>query len=375
MSAALPEHTRLILDGTKIGWHLERVRAWERGERIAPITIDMALTRACNYACNYCYATLQENDRKVITEPVIDRFLEDCAEIGVKGISLVSDGESTVSPVFEHTVVRGGELGLSMACGTNGYLLTPAMLERILPHMTYLRINISAGERDRYAEIMGVKHAYYDRVLQNIRDAVRIKRERGLRVTIGLQMVLMPQFGDQVLPLARLGRELGVDYCIFKHCSDNEDGDLKVEYDGYAALHDTLREAEAMSTDSYQVSVKWSKIIAGQQRSYQRCYGPPFILQLSGSGLVAPCGMLFNERYKKFHIGNICDTPFREIWASDAYWEVMNYLASPAFNAQTMCGTLCLQHKVNEALDAWRRGEGTLEPAAGATPPDHINFI
>lgn len=374
MSAALPEHTRLILDGTKIAWHLERVQAWERGERIAPITIDMALTRACNFACTYCYATLQENDRKTVNEAVIDRFLEDCAEIGVKGISLVSDGESSVSPVFEHTIVRGGELGLSMACGTNGFLLVPEMLERILPHMTYLRINISAGEKDRYAEIMGVKPSFYDRVLDNIRHMVRIKRERGLSVTIGLQMVLMPQFGDQVLPLARLGRELGVDYCIFKHCSDNEDGDLQVEYDGYAALYDTLREAEAMSTDSYQVSVKWSKIEAGAERGYQRCYGPPFIIQLSGSGLVAPCGMLFNERYKKFHIGNICDTSFKELWQGDAYWEVMNYLASPEFNAQTMCGTLCLQHKVNEALDAYRRGEIDLA-VPDAQPPQHINFI
>lgn len=364
----------LILDGTKISWHLDRVEAWERGERIAPITIDMALTRACNYACTYCYATLQENDRKVITKEVIYDFLEDCAEIGVKGISLVSDGESSVSPVFADTIVRGSELGLSMATGTNGFLLTPDIAERILPHMTYLRINISAGERDRYAEIMGVKPSYYDRVLENIRHMVRIKRERGLAVTLGLQMVLMPQFGDQVLPLARLGKELGVDYCIFKHCSDNEDGDLQVDYGSYAKLFEILRQAEAMSDDDYQVSVKWSKIISGEKRSYQRCYGPPFIIQLSGSGLVAPCGMLFNERYKKFHIGNICDTRFKDIWQSDAYWEVMNYLASPDFNAQTMCGTLCLQHKVNEALDAYRRGQVTLNAAAGE-PPAHINFI
>ena len=47
--SGLAEHTRLILDGTKIAWHLDRVAQWERGERIAPITIDMALTRACNY--------------------------------------------------------------------------------------------------------------------------------------------------------------------------------------------------------------------------------------------------------------------------------------------------------------------------------------
>src|SRR5215813_12562600 len=88
---------KLILDGTKIGWHLDRVQAWERGERIAPITIDMALTRACNYACHFCYAMLQENDRQTITKEVINDFLEDCAELDVRGISLVSDGESTIS--------------------------------------------------------------------------------------------------------------------------------------------------------------------------------------------------------------------------------------------------------------------------------------
>jgi len=46
--------------------------------------------------------------------------------------------------------------------------------------------------------------------------------------------------------------------------------------------------------------------------------------------------MLFNERYKKFHIGNICETGFKEMWSGDRYWEVMNYLAGPSFNAQKM---------------------------------------
>jgi MoaA/NifB/PqqE/SkfB family radical SAM enzyme len=370
----LVEHTDLILDGTKIGWHLDRVQAWERGERIAPITIDMALTRACNFACGYCYAMLQENDRKVVNQKIIYDFLEDCAEIGVKGISLVSDGESTISPVFVDTVRRGAELGISMACGTNGFVLTKPKLEEILPHMTYLRINISAGERKRYAEIMGVKEAWFDRVCQNIRDMVEIKRRDKLPVTIGLQMVLMPEFHDQIMPLARLGKELRPDYLVIKHCSDNEDGDLGVNYAAYEKLYGTLREAEALSDDEYKVVVKWSKIEAKNQRSYQRCYGAPFMIQMSGSGLVAPCGMLFNERYKKFHIGNICEQRFKDIWASDRYWEVMNYLASPEFNAQKMCGSLCLQHKVNETLDAHRKGMITLRDPPGALP-QHINFI
>ena len=374
MNIAIDDHVeRLILDGTKIGWHTDRVRDWMDGKRIAPVTIDMALTRSCNYGCHYCYAMLQENDRSTINKEVITAFLDDCAEIGVKGISLVSDGESTISPVFMHTCKHGHEKGLSMACGTNGFVLTKSKSEELLKHLTYLRINISAGEKKRYAEIMGVKEEWFDRIVQNIKDMVAVKKRDKLTCTIGLQMVLMPEYADQILPLAHLGRDLGVDYLVIKHCSDNEDGDLGVNYSGYSSLYDLLREAESLSTDTYQCTVKWSKIEAAGTRSYQRCYGAPFLLQISGSGLVAPCGMLFNEKYKKFHIGNICEERFKDIWASDRYWEVMNYLASPEFNAQKMCGSLCLQHKVNETLDKVVKGEAELLPSSGDI--QHVNFI
>lgn len=375
MSSIASEHTeRLILDGTKMGWHQSRLKAWERGERIAPITIDMSLTRSCNYGCEFCYAMLQENARSTITREVIFDFLEDASEIGVRGISLVSDGESSVSPVFADTIIRGSELGLSMATGTNALLLTRSKLEKLLPHLTYLRVNISAGEANRYAEIMGAKEVWFDRVVQNIRDMMAIKKRDNLPVTIGMQMVLKPEYEDQIIPLAKLGRELRPDYLIIKHCSDDEFGSLGVNYPEYDRLTDTLKEAESYSDGDYQVTVKWSKINAKSERSYQRCYGPPFIIQLSGSGLVAPCGQLFNDRYKKFHIGNITEQRFKDMWAGDRYWEVMNYLASPDFNAQTMCGVLCLQHKVNEYLDSYVKGYHDA-PAAEGQRPLHIDFV
>jgi MoaA/NifB/PqqE/SkfB family radical SAM enzyme len=374
VSPAIEQTERLILDGTKIGWHQDRIEAWERGERIAPITIDMALTRACNYACGFCYAMLQENDRERITTDVMYRFLDDCAEMGVRGISLVSDGESTLSPAFVATVKRGSELGISMASGTNAFVFNRRKLEEILPYLTYLRVNFSAGTRDRYAQIMGTKPEAFDRVVQNIRDMVDIKRRDSLAVTIGMQMVLMPQDADQILPFAQLGKELRPDYAIIKHCSDDEHGNLGVDYSAYSQLHDLLREAEALSDPDYDVVVKWSKIEAEGKRSYQRCYGAPFLLQISGSGLVAPCGMLFNEEYNKFHIGNIVEQSFKQMWESDRYWEVMNYLASPKFNAQKMCGTLCLQHKVNEFLDEHKKGRRELKVLDGPLP-QHVNFV
>ena len=65
------KHGKLILDSHKLSYHYDRVEAWENGERIAPITIDMALTRACNYSCGFCYAMFQENNRAVINKKVI----------------------------------------------------------------------------------------------------------------------------------------------------------------------------------------------------------------------------------------------------------------------------------------------------------------
>ena len=373
---SLKEHADLILDATKIAWHTDRVEAWKRGERIAPITIDMALTRACNYSCGFCYAMLQENDRKIINQKVIFDFLEDCAEIGVKGISFVSDGESTISPVFVDACKKGYELGLSMAVGTNAFVLTKKRAEEVLPYLTYLRVNFSAGEKKRYSEIMGVKESAYDRVCQNIKDMVEIKKEKNLPVTIGMQMVLTPDDADQIIPLAKLGKELRPDYLVIKHCTDNEDGSLGIDYEKYEDLYPILEKAESYSDESYKVIIKWSKIKdeGNKGRSYQRCYGAPFMIQLSGSGLVAPCGGFFNDKYKKFHIGNICDQRFKDIWKSDKYWEVMNYLSSPNFNAQKMCASLCLQHNVNESLDKMMKGQSQIE-IPDDPQPQHIDFV
>jgi MoaA/NifB/PqqE/SkfB family radical SAM enzyme len=372
----LPGETndRIILDGHKLQWHRERVEAWLRGERIAPITIDCSLTRKCTYRCVYCYGRLQANDERRMTRDVIFRFLDDAAEIGVRGISFVSDGESTCSPHLCDAILRGKLNGLDMALGTNGYLLKDERLEEILPALTYLRFNISAADPGRYARIHGCTEACYEKVIRTIRKSVQIKRKDSLDVTIGLQMVLLPDFADQVIPLAKLGKEMGVDYLVIKHCSDDEQSSLGVDYSQYFDLVDILKEAETYSEGEYLVRAKWSKILSGGKRVYSRCYGPPFIMQLSGSGLVAPCGMLFNERYRNYHIGNIADTSFRELWKGERYWEVLGLIASGKFDAGTMCGSLCLQHKVNEYLWELKVGKGTLDARPDKLPL-HVNFI
>ena len=141
----------------------------------------------------------------------------------------------------------------------------------------------------------GPEHTHvFERAMSNIKFAVELKKKQNLNVTLGIQMVLMPEFKDEILPFAKLAIDLGVDYGVIKHCSDDEMGNLGVDYSKYDQTYDLLEEAEKLSTENTKIIVKWEKIKNGGKPSYNRFYGPQFLLQISGSGLVAPSGMFFN---------------------------------------------------------------------------------
>jgi MoaA/NifB/PqqE/SkfB family radical SAM enzyme len=368
----------LILDSHKLGYHYDRIQKWECGERIAPVSVDMALTRACGAMCSFCYAMVQEpQERTNIKEKEALNLLDDFAEIGVKGVSLISDGESTLSKSYIPFIQHASKIGIDVGNATNGWEWQPDKIEQVLPYLSWVRFTVAAGTPEGYSKIMfkGPDHTeVFDKAMSNIKYAVELKRKKKLKVTLGIQMVLMPEFKNEILPFAKLAVDLGVDYGVIKHCSDDEFGTLGVKYSEYEKLYDDLKIAEELSNDDTKIIIKWDKIKNKGKPSYNRFFGPQFLLQISGSGLVAPSGMFFNARYSKFHIGNFCDERFIDIFKSDRYWNVMQYLASKYFDAQTMMGTLPIQHYVSEALDNHAKNICKIKKESGKKPL-HVNFL
>ena len=368
----------LILDSHKLSYHMDRVSAWEDGERIAPVSVDMALTRACGAMCSFCYAMVQEpQERMPIKEKHSLDLLDDFAEIGVKGVSLISDGESTLSKAYVPFIKHASNIGIDVGNATNGWEWEPEKIDQVLPHLTWVRFTVAAGKPESYAKIMFKSSEHtpvYDRAMRHIKYAVDLKKKLNLKVTLGIQMVLLPEFKEEILPFAKLATDLGVDYGVIKHCSDDEFGTLGVDYSKYEDMFSLLKEAENMSNNNTKIIVKWSKIKDKGLPSYNRFYGPQFLLQISGSGLVAPSGMFFNARYSKLHIGNFVDERFKDIFKSDRYLRIMNYLSSPYFDAQTMMDTLPIQHYVSVALDNHVKNIARIKPSNGKKPL-HVNFL
>ncbi len=348
------------MNGHKLHWHLDRIHAWQKGERIAPLYIDMGITMSCNINCKYCYYAVPENQgaERIPIDP-LTRFLKDAAEIGVRAVGFLGDGEPTLHPEVYEAVTAGKQAGLDMAIATNGVLLKPERMAEFLEALTWVRFTLSVAESERYHQVMGGREKTFEKVIRNIRHAVETKRRLGLATTIGIQMVLIEECLDQVVPLARLGQELGVDYVVVKQCSEKEDIAQDSRIAVYEDHEEIYREAEAFATDGYNVIVKRLKM-GKTGRSYNCCFGTNFLPQITGRGDVYCCGNFFGN--EKFYIGSIVEQSFKDIVYGERYREVMELVQS-SVNVHRQCGIGCRQNEINEFL--WDL----------KNPPAHVNFV
>lgn len=358
---------KYLMDGHKLLWHADRVATWQKGERIAPIHIDAGLSKGCNIRCEYCFGALQRN---IFTkgkniyfprEPLLN-YMRDAGRAGVRSVAFIGESEPLLNPHVYEAIAAGRQAGMDMALGTNGLLLdTGKAGQEALELLSWFRFNISAATPESYHRVHSSKD--FATAIHNIKFCVAEKRRRGLSLAIGLQMVLIPSNVDQVVPLAKLGRELGVDYFVVKHCSDNQESDLGIfeKLGDYASFESMLKDAEAQSHDDYNVVVKWQKITNLGQRNYDRCLGYPFLLASSGDGRVYPCGMFFDKDEEDFRIGDLTQQSFIEILESDRYQEVLERVT--ALDVHTQCYSNCRAHMINEYV--WKI----------KNPPPHVNFV
>lgn len=354
------------LDGHKLHLHPERVAEWKQGERIAPIYIDMGITQTCNIACKFCYYMVPENrTQHIIPTRQLIQFLKESAEIGVKAIGFLGDGEPTLHPGVYDAVEKGSEFGLDMAIATNGVSLQSDRLVSFLESLTWIRFTLAVAEPSAYKRVMGGNEKTFVKVINNIKKCVEIKKKRNLNVTIGMQMVLIDDCVNQIVPQAALGQELGVDYFVVKQTSESgstvkESVQHGLVPQSYSIHEELFKQAESYSTDTYKVIVKRKKMEV-TQRSYDTCYGCEFLPQITGRGDVFPCGNHFER--PDLLIGNICTESFKDLVFGQKYADVMRKVREE-INVHSECGIGCRQNEINEYLFD-----------LVASRPAHVNFI
>lgn len=358
---------KFIMDGHKLYWHLDKVNDWLNGKRIAPLHIDVGLSKGCNIRCQYCFGVLQGNFYKKGSElyfppDALLRYVREAGEIGVCSMAFIGEGEPLLNPAVYDAIIEGKKAGVDIAMATNGILFdTSRKGEEALEYLSWIRFNISAASDEAYRKIHASNN--FALAIEKIKFCVGVKKSKGLALTVGLQMVLTPSNVNQVLPLARLGKELGVDYLVIKQCSDTVENAIGIyerlkEYDNFSEI---LNEAEKLSGEGYNVIVKWNKVTNKGKRSYDSCLGAPFLLYSSGDGKLYPCGIMFDNKEERFCMGDLVKQCFKEIVESDRYWNVVEEVKK--LEVHNVCYSNCRSHYINGFL--WKLKH----------PPEHVNFI
>lgn len=350
-----------LLDSNKLLWHMDRVhKHFVRGKRIAPILIDMGLTKFCNVRCEFCYGIFQKMTGELIPAKPLIRLFHDAPKVGIKAIAMVGDGEPTLNPAYIEAIKVGAEGKLDMSIATNGVMMDEEDLTAILPRLVWLRFNLSAVD-DGYALVHG--RDYWEIVKKNILNAVAIKRRLHLPVTIGLQMVMTPTALKYVIREAQFAVSAGVDYFVIKQFSDPKCEAMK-GVDSEAAnaqeVQEILKNAVALSTEKTAIIAKFKAMEYGLHRPYDHCLDVPLYFQISGNGKCYPCGYLFGD--ERYCYGDITTQSIGEILHSDRYWEVVKVLQT-TFDVHKDCIGCCRHDSSNIFLQRF------------VNRPDHINFI
>ena len=349
-------------DGCKLQYHMDRVDAhYKRGEWIAPLHIDIGATKKCNAKCVYCYGLYQKMSKEVISRDTLVSLFIDAPLLGVKSLTLTGDGEPTLNPAVYEAIDVGKSKGLAIGFATNGIFLDDTKIHSLLNSCTWLRFNLSAVSPDSYKSLHGVDQ--WNRVQANIKRTMALKKELKSDCTVGLQMVLIPECLDQIIPETKFALKYGIDYFVIKQFSDpgcKEMSRFALSWYDNAMVLEALKIAEGMSNATTKIIPKWGMIASKGKRPYDHCVDCPLIFQISGSSKCYPCGYLFgNEDYC---YGSLKEHSLEEILHSQRYWEVVKHMRYK-FDVHKECKGCCRHDFTNSFM--WQY----------LHPPTHIDFI
>jgi len=351
---------KLFMDGTKLNRHLDEVVKWQKGEWFAPIHMEISLANVCNQKCTFCY-TAWAHGKNMMSEDMVCDLIREGKHLGMKSALIAGEGEPTANPAYVKAIETAGEVGLDMALNTNAVNLTEDALYRILPHLSWTRFSVQGSNKERYAAIHQVPDHHFDKAMSNIRRAAEIKKELDLDVTLGMQQVLIKENGEDVYNTAELAKSLGCDYYVIKPCHPHGNTEFETISNLVSMHKETLDRVASLEDKSFRAIVRWNFLAeAEQHRSYDKCLGLPFIIQIMSDGRIMTCYP--QADHPEHCYGSLEDSGLEDILKSEKFGCTSNWVKENVDVHQ--CMPTCRQHNANKYL--WWLAE---------EKPSHFNFI
>ncbi|HJP19834.1 MAG TPA: radical SAM protein [Nitrospinota bacterium] len=351
------------IDGHKLLYHIPRVNAWLNKENIYPIYMEISPTGACNHRCTFCGLDFMKYQRRFLDTGLLKERLSEMGRLGLKGVMYSGEGEPFLHKEISDLILHTKESSIDVALTTNGVLLNESTAEKILGHVEWIKVSISAATKETYAKIHKTESDDFDKVVKNLSNAANIIKVKGYKCALGMQILLLPENSHEILQLAEIAREIGMNYLVVKpysqHLLSKTNRYKQIKYNDYLYIADELKK---FKTNHFSVIFrintmkKWDE----SKRNYERCFALPFWSYIDSGGNVWGCSAYLGD--KKFLYGNIYENSFKEIWESEKRKKSLHWVEEELDVSN--CRINCRMDEINRYL--WKL---TYEP------PEHVNFI
>lgn len=347
------------MDSHKLIYHPETVSQWLKGENIYPIEMEVGLTNACNHRCIFCAVDYTGYKPDRINSGVLIDNLEKLALRGMKSIIYAGEGEPLLHQEAPDIINKTKGFKIDVAMSTNGVLLTPEVSKECLKSLTWIRFSIAGITDTTYDKIQRGRQGDLSKVLSNMEEAVKVKREQHLNTTLGVQLLLLPDNKNEIIQMGKELKKIGVDYFTIKPFSQHPQSKNILQVD-YKELISLEKEINELQSDRYKVYFRvHSMQKLDCKRSYQHCWALPFMVYMDAKGNIWPCIVFMGKEAWKY--GNINESSFVEIWEGNQRKKVVDYFMN--MDLEQNCRELCRLDEMNRYLNELKY------------PGEHVNFI
>lgn len=348
------------IDSHKLMYHVERVEKWLRGEMVPPVYIEIAPAGGCNHRCVFCALDYLKYKPHFLDTKVLKARLKEAAECGVKSIMYAGEGEPLLHKDICEIINYTKASGMDVAITTNGVLWDKERLRSSLKSLSWMRVSLNAGTKEGYKRVHRTNARDFERVLENIKTAVRLKKNAHLTCAIGVQFLLIPQNYKEVTKLTRVLKDIGVDYLTVKPFSQHPLSITRIKFD-YSKYQYIEEKLNKLAAKDFKIIFRSHTMEKLEEKfpPYRHCLGLPFWAYIDAGGDVYACSAYLGN--KKFIYGNIYKDSLSNIFKGKRRRDILKMAAEKLDTEK--CREICRLDEINRFL--WEL----------KNPSAHVNFI
>jgi radical SAM protein with 4Fe4S-binding SPASM domain len=353
-----------LMDGHKLLWHLDRVMEWQRERLICPIYVEVSPVSFCNHKCIFCGIDFAMAKGVRLETKNFCKKLKEMGKMGLRSIMFAGEGEPLLHedlPLFIKTAKMSG---IDVSLTTNGTKGNYELWKKILPYLTWVRFSVDAGTKEVYTKVHNVPAAFFDRTLNSIKEAIKVKRKDKLPVTIGVQFLMIKENLCDIENAVQVFSCLGVDYLSLKPYSLHPQ---MIKRKDTVYTEETMRYVKEI-VGRYKGKRKTDlifreeamRIYMERQKKFSHCRALPFWGYISSKGDFYTCSVFIND--KRFKAGNIYNDNIGKIFYGRRRKKSVQY-GEGDLRIADECRLNCRMARINEFLEF------------SENKPEHVNFI